>query len=252
MLLKTRFFRAKRTVQEHLKSKLEMTASKGLRTLSQIKIWASCDGEHHLNARKDLFETIIPKNGVGAELGVHKGKLSRLILRHNRPKELHLIDPWWNQPFENWAWSRGDQSPASSGAAIIHAFSDEIKRGVVRIHAGYDTDVLTSFPDEYFDWVYLDTTHKYEDTVKEMELLLKKVKKEGVIAGNDWYENKSHGHHGVCRAVLEVLSQDLSLSLAYCKNHQWAVVRTKVARSPGEKRLSTNQRPPQVAEPIRS
>lgn len=247
MSLKTRFFRAKRTVQEYLKSRLEVTASKGLKALSRIKIWASCDGRRRLNARKDLFETMVPKNGIGAELGVHKGALSGWILRHNRPKELHLIDPWWNQPFENWAWCKGDRSPASSGAAIVHAFSDEIKRGVVRIHAGYDTDVLARFPDEYFDWVYLDTTHKYEDTREEMKLLLKKVKVEGVIAGDDWYENESHGHHGVCRAVREVLSRDPSLSLAYCKNHQWAVVKPEVVRSPGENHPSTNERPLQVA-----
>ena len=247
MSLKTRFFRAKRTVQEHLKSRLEVTASIGLKTLSQIKIWASCDGVRHLNARKDLFETMIPKGRVGAELGVHKGGLSRWILRHNRPKELHLIDPWWNQPFENWAWSTGDQSPASSGAAIIHAFSDEIQRGDVRIHAGYDTDVLARFPDEYFDWVYLDTTHKYEDTREEMALLLRKVKEKGVIAGDDWYENESHSHHGVCRAVREVLSQDPTVSLAYCKNHQWALTRTPEVRPKGETSSSTNERPLQVA-----
>lgn len=247
MLLGTRFFRAKRAVQDHLKARLELIVTQALKLLSRVKIWASCDGRHRLHARKDLFETIIAKNGIGAELGVHKGALSGWTLRHNRPEELHLIDPWWNQPSDNWAWSKGDQSPASSGAAIIHAFSDEIEEGVVRIHAGYDTDVLCRFPDNYFDWVYLDTTHKYEDTREEMELLLNKVKEGGVIAGDDWYENESHIHHGVCKAVREVLSQDSSLSLAYCENHQWAVVRDKVADFQIHKSTSPNERPRQVA-----
>ena len=46
-----------------------------------------------IGARGELFGQVIPPGGIGAEIGVYKGTLSRHILKSNRPAKLHLIDP---------------------------------------------------------------------------------------------------------------------------------------------------------------
>ena len=45
--------------------------------------------------KRENFLNILPKNSIGAELGVLKGEFTKHILEIVRPKELHLIDLWW-------------------------------------------------------------------------------------------------------------------------------------------------------------
>ena len=45
---------------------------------------------------------------------------------------------------------------------------------------------LESFPDNYFDFIYIDTSHQYEHTKNELNLSLRKIKNSGIIAGHDY------------------------------------------------------------------
>lgn len=42
------------------------------------------------------------------------------------------------------------------------------------------------FDDEFFDLVYIDAQHEYEDVKQDIEIWLPKVKKNGIIAGHDY------------------------------------------------------------------
>jgi len=48
----------------------------------------------------------IAPGGVGAELGVHKGYFSPVLLEGLAPEKLYLIDPWYLQGKE-WTWEEG-------------------------------------------------------------------------------------------------------------------------------------------------
>ena len=95
-----------------------------------------------------------------------------------------------------------------------------------RLDIAYDQDFLATLPDAYFDWIYLDTTHTYEQTRLELQLLQKKVKPSGVIAGDDWQPDPAHPHHGVYKAVQEVIA-DGKYRILYADAHnlQWAIGR---------------------------
>jgi hypothetical protein len=74
------------------------------------------------------------------------------------------------------------------------------------------------------DWVYLDSSHEYEHTVEELEILRHKT---GLISGHDWHEDTSHEHHGVCKAVVE-----------FCDRYGWRLKAADpwgqwLVRSPG-------------------
>ena len=53
----------------------------------------SIDGCKTVLNRLELIK-IMPKNGIVAELGVDRGNFSEIILKNNKPRELHLIDIW--------------------------------------------------------------------------------------------------------------------------------------------------------------
>jgi predicted O-methyltransferase YrrM len=116
----------------------------------------------------------LPKGGVVAEVGVADGGYSREILERNRPRVLHLIDLW-----DSDRYLRGLNLIRREHAALIDI-------GTVRIHQGKSTDILATFPDASFDWVYIDTDHSYELTSAELRIAAQKVKDHGFIAGHDF------------------------------------------------------------------
>ena len=94
------------------------------------------------------------------------------------------------------------------------------------LHIDEDLEVLKKFPDKYFDWAYIDSSHKYEHTKNELELLKHKVKDSGVIAGDDYYPEEKHRHHGVYKAVRKfLLSNPYKLSYSSLTDRQWALIR---------------------------
>ncbi|WP_138502201.1 class I SAM-dependent methyltransferase [Nostoc sp. PA-18-2419] len=173
--------------------------------------------------RIQFIEEFLPKNGIGAELGVFKGHLSPILLEHTDAKKLHLIDPWYFLA-ATWPWANGNQSTVDALRKILQTFKQEIEDGRILIHVGDDVQVLTTFCDQYFDWVYIDTSHEYEHTKRELQILANKVKENGVIAGDDWQPDPSRRHHGVYQAVNEFVgSQEYSLVYSDPDTKQWAI-----------------------------
>ena len=151
---------------------------------------------------------------MGAEIGVYRGQFSREIVRVVRPRELHLIDGWWTlygECYPDWG-SYSDFGRLRTRDAYAEA-TRAVQGAPVTFHVGDDCEVLHGFPDCYFDWVYLDSSHEYAQTIEELELLRPKMKPNGLIAGHDWLEDPKHPHHGVYRAVRR-----------FCQLHGWIVV----------------------------
>ena len=109
-------------------------------------------------------------------------------------------------------------------AGVIHDFESELSCGQVVLNIEYDQDFLATLPDAYFDWVYLDATHEYEQTRLELQLLRRKVKLSGVIAGDDWQSDHGHWHHGVFKVVQELIAEGSYVILyADPRSLQWAI-----------------------------
>jgi hypothetical protein len=149
--------------------------------------------------------TRMPQGKICAEIGVNEGEFSEQILKINQPSKLHLIDAW------------GNAERYHDGLKLIveDKFDNEIKKGIVEINVGFSTVVLESMPDNYFDWVYLDTDHSYNVTASELDILKDKVKPGGIIAGHDYIIGNWSGdvRYGVIEAVTE-----------FCVNSNWEMV----------------------------
>ncbi len=123
--------------------------------------------------REVLLERL-PGGGVAAEVGVAAGEYTQAILDRNRPRVLHLIDLWGSDRYRP-----GLEAIRTRNAGAIAA-------GAVRIHQGRSVDVLATFPEAYFDWVYIDTDHSYELTLAELRVAAPRIKPGGMIAGHDF------------------------------------------------------------------
>jgi len=177
-------------------------------------------------ARAGFLRRVLPAGGVGVELGVYKGFLSRVLLDVLDPVELHLIDPWFLLG-EKWVLPEGDQSTVEALVAAVRRVGPELVSGRAVLHIGSDLDVLPGFADGFFDWAYVDSVHSYEQASRELALLALKVRPGGVIAGDDWSADPGHPFHGVCRAVREFVGRD-GFELVYADDAsdcQWAVHR---------------------------
>jgi hypothetical protein len=174
-------------------------------------------------ARAELLRRFISPQGKGAELGVHKGYFSPVLLAHLAPEVLYLIDPWYLQG-KQWSWGDGNRKVMDALTRILRNMEDELVSGKVVLLIDHDLQALSRMPDGHLDWVYLDTTHQYEQTVQELQLLRSKVKTGGIIAGDDWQIDPNHRHHGVCRAVREFTDRGgCELLCADQESMQWAV-----------------------------
>jgi len=166
-----------------------------------------------LRARKERHRAALlaalPTGGVGAELGVYRGDFSARMLGIAAPRRLHLIDPWRYEIADTYRGTvyggRRGVSQAFMDAmhdAVLHRFAAEIAAGRVVVHRAASAETSALFPDEYFDWIYIDGNHLYEFVRRDLELYHTKVKRGGLIAGDD-YHRGGWWKGGVKRAVDE-------------------------------------------------
>lgn len=149
--------------------------------------------------RNHLLDAL-PKGGVVAEVGVAAGDFSRELLARVTPAKLHLIDAWQDARFSD------------GYAAVEKQFGAEIHAGSVILHRGLSVETLSAFPSEYFDFIYIDTTHAYDLTLLELNAAVLKVKPNGLIGGHDFCAGNVVAPHvyGVVQAVSK-----------FCLEHRW-------------------------------
>jgi hypothetical protein len=151
----------------------------------------------------------MPQGSVCAEIGVHKGDFSELILKVVQPKQLHLIDPWHYEASESYkeAWyggqAQGGQTEMDARYQSVCArFAVQSQAGQLTIHRGYSSEMLKQFSADSLDWIYIDGNHLYEFVKSDLELSLEKTKPGGYITGDD-YTDGGWWQGGVKKAVKE-------------------------------------------------
>lgn len=132
---------------------------------------------------------LIPEDAVVCEIGVWKGEFSDRILKEKKPKELHLVDPWKFFPQYRTRWYGG--AKARSQKDMNKIFKDVKKKFAnnknVFIHRTTSEKASRKFKDDYFDFIYIDGNHSYEFVKKDLENYFPKLKKGGVVAGDDYF-----------------------------------------------------------------
>ncbi len=163
----------------------------------------------------------LPHNAVVAELGVYSGGFSSKITRLTKPKKLYLVDPYWRNQGLYYSYGR---SKMDVFQMLVGRMKKWDKENVATIVIDFGCDFLQDMPDKYFDWIYLDTTHMYQDTLNELEIMHKKIKDNGYLAGHDWRDNPKHIHRGIKKAINEWLLIHTECELVIRDRHgQWII-----------------------------
>jgi len=154
--------------------------------------------KEHTNRNKtrdswlDSLVSLLPETPVCAEIGVSVGVNSGRIIDILKPKKFYMIDPW----------DYSHNKPEAPRHKYMKNFVyDKLSHNSsVEILEDYSYNVFSEFSDNYFDFVYIDGAHDYENVMKDLSCVFPKVKVGGLIAGHDYW-----GGHGVIRAVDEFI-----------------------------------------------
>jgi predicted O-methyltransferase YrrM len=143
-----------------------------------------------LFADREAMLGALPKGGIVAEVGTWQGYFSNQIARQCEPDEFHLID-------------------------IDLSHMPEINtKGKVLSHEGDSSTILSSFPPNHFDWIYIDGDHRYEGIRKDIEAADGVLKPDGRLTCNDYTNwcSTAVTPYGVMRAVNEfIISRNYSV-----------------------------------------
>jgi len=168
--------------------------------------------------RRFLLEKM-PKNSICTEIGVFEGDFSQQILKTVKPKKLFLIDPWGGVDHEEGQGEKRYQK-------VLDRFKSEIKNGTVVVYRAFSHDVVEKFDDDFFDWIYLDGGHTYNNIMEQFSEYLPKIKLHGFVTGDDYGRDDENHRKNVTRAVDEFISKQLTETVAI-KNYQFILRKIK-------------------------
>ena len=118
-----------------------------------------------LSQRRDVLE-------VGSWLGC-----SAIAMAMNGANIVHSID-----------WHEGD--PHTGKNETLPQFWENVQRYNVRdkvvVHVGKSEDILPVLRDDMFDFIFIDAYHTYESCMKDIELSLPLLRRDGILAVHDY------------------------------------------------------------------
>ena len=196
--------------------------------------------KRRLRIEKDGREWLLkmmPKHSVCAEVGVYWGVFSRVILQTVHPKMLHLIDPWKfeSDPLFTSTLYGGVQGQNQQHMDLLYNYAVKKygRNKKVTIHRSRSLDCVNQFPDNYFDWIYLDGDHRYECVLEELRRFYRKVKPGGFVAGDDYARPKDDPTHGVTPAVDQIVNEGMYQTVVIRPEaHQFVLRKPSAAASP--------------------
>ena len=173
---------------------------------------------------------LIQKDSIGAEIGVWFANTSEEFVKKG-VKELHLVDPYSIEPFkENSemtynAWlSKYNKLLKIKGKNYMdieeklvkyynNVYETVVKKfknnNSVKIFRTTSHSWFDSVQDNYFDWIYIDGDHSYEGCYQDLMKARAKVKKGGLILGDDFkWPNSKWSKPGVTKAVKQFVEEN--------------------------------------------
>ncbi len=156
--------------------------------------------------RWDRVPKLIKELGftTGAEIGVHKGKFTKNMIRYNPQLKLFGVDAW--ELYRDYDAPLVNQEKLSS---FYLQAKETLKPYRVKLVKAFSMDAVKKFVNESLDFVYIDANHRYEYAMEDIREWSKKVKKGGLVAGRNYYNGLyvdfggMQTNYGVKRAVDE-------------------------------------------------
>lgn len=129
---------------------------------------------------------------IGAEVGVSMGYLSEAMFKAIPNLKLYCVDVW--DYYNNNRWSASERKNAlyyRRACTKLAPYNSELIKDT-------SMSAVRRIPDESLDFVYIDSNHSFDYVMEDLINWSKKVKKGGIVSGDDYYH---FGGAGVVEAV---------------------------------------------------
>ena len=169
-------------------------------------------GEHFCNARaffdrSDMLLSLRPQKGlVIGEIGVGFGHFTHFVIEHMKPAkfvaidlfDLHTLSELWGKPASEHFGTRSHRAFYEE----TFAYAGDI----MVVEQGQSYERIATYPDGFFDILYIDAGHTYDDVRRDAAASVGKVKDDGLLVFNDYTLYDHLGHpYGVVQAVNELI-----------------------------------------------
>ena len=161
-------------------------------------------------------------SGVGVEIGVFLGEYSHRLLRDSRLSLLVSVDLWQQD---------GGYYPTQEVADQVFdrcksLLSDFSSRSLVLRMSGQQASL--GFHGNSLDFIYIDSSHGYQETLEQLTLWYPKMKRRSIMAGHD-YANGPEVQQAVGefaaahRLTIETTTRDMEF-IAYGQVNSWLIL----------------------------
>ena len=173
-----------------------------------------------------LFLKKLGLNNRGAEIGVDTGVFSTVLISAGFDL-FFSIDNWSSDILDTVEEDgRPSTKPAEDNYRLarqrLSFFGERSK-----ILRKTSEEAAYMFENHYFDFVYLDADHRYEEILKDLHLWYPKIRPGGILAGHDykdetiyWEKTNLRSYFGVKRAVDEFF-KDRKLEVNITDEPSW-------------------------------
>lgn len=131
--------------------------------------------------KRDLLGKLFAEAGYirGAEIGVRKGKFSRVLCEANPRLHLLCVDPW--MPYGRKKYTKEVQDH------IFEVCKENLKTYNVKFMRKTSMEAVKEVPYYSLDFVYIDGNHIFDYVMEDIIHWSKRVKSGGIIACHDFH-----------------------------------------------------------------
>jgi len=163
---------------------------------------------------KKFYQDVVSENPnytrfveVGVWAGASIIHLAKVLKKSEREFEILAVDVW-DEKFVSFY----DRPEIEKNGGIYNIYNTNLKeegvRDVITDDRSISWDAPEKYEDGYFDFVYIDAGHNYEDVCKDIDAWMPKIKKGGILSGHDYWLDMQNP--GVVKAVDEKI-KDLNI-----------------------------------------
>lgn len=123
------------------------------------------------------------ENPIGLEIGVDIGISSEYLLKNKKDLIIHGVDPYF--PYVDWNGNNLHDSERKNMFINMKKLLDPYGDRFI-LHQTTSDDAVNNFDDNFFDYIFIDGLHTYEQVSIDCRNYYKKVKSGGIFSGHDY------------------------------------------------------------------
>ena len=145
--------------------------------------------KHPYQLKRDGLAKLFGEWGFkkGVEVGVREGAFSEVLCKYMPDLDLTCVDPWSVADYRSSML--GQEQQDKYYATCVERMKPYSAK-IVRLPS---MEAVRDIPDESLDFVYIDGSHEFDDVMRDIIEWSKKVRKDGIVSGHDYYRFKKAG-----------------------------------------------------------